>query len=224
MANSLHGKVCVVTGGASGIGRATVLALIAAGAKVVIADRTPTSGGALAAAIVAGGGEALYIATDVASKDSVEALFDGVIAGFGRLDCAFNNAGVTDTSQFTADTEDDVWDRVNGVNLKGVWLCMRREIREMLKVGGGAIVNTASVGGLVGWRGGAIYSATKHGVIGLTKSAALEYGRQGIRVNAVCPGVVDTPMGAPATQSTGVVHDILLARHPVGRFGAPEEV
>lgn len=224
MGNSLANKICVVTGGASGIGRATVLAMHAAGAKVVIADVTPTSGEALAAEINADGGDALFVTTDVAKADSVEALFDAVIARHGRIDCAFNNAGVTDTNQFTADSTEDVWERVNAVNLKGVWLCMRREIQEMQKTGGGSIVNTASVAGLVGWRGGAIYSATKHGVIGLTKSAALEYGRQGVRVNAVCPGVIDTPMGAPATQTNGAVHDILLARHPVGRFGAPQEV
>ncbi|MEX2481889.1 MAG: SDR family oxidoreductase [Gammaproteobacteria bacterium] len=224
MTQSLTDKIAVVTGGASGIGRATVLALVAAGARVAIADRATNLGQALADEIDAGGGEALFVETDVAAAASVEALFDAVIARWGRLDCAFNNAGVADAGKFTIDASEEDWDRVNAINLKGVWLCMRREIREMLKTGGGAVVNTASVAGLVGWRGSATYSASKHGVIGLTKSAALEYARQGVRVNAVCPGVIDTPMGAPATQSQGAVHDTLLARHPIGRFGMPEEV
>lgn len=224
MTQSLTDKIAVVTGGASGIGRATVLALVAAGARVAIADRATNLGQALADEIDAGGGEALFVETDVAAAASVEALFDAVIARWGRLDCAFNNAGVADAGKFTIDASEEDWDRVNAINLKGVWLCMRREIREMLKTGGGAVVNTASVAGLVGWRGSATYSASKHGVIGLTKSAALEYARQGVRVNAVCPGVIDTPMGAPVTQSQGAVHDTLLARHPIGRFGMPEEV
>ena len=224
MTQTLIGKTAVVTGGASGIGRATVLALVGAGARVAIADRSAALGAALADEITTGGGEVCFVETDVASSTSVDALFDAVLARWGRLDCAFNNAGVADAGRFTVDATEEDWDRVNAINLKGVWLCMRREIRDMLKTGGGAVVNTASVAGLVGWRGSATYSATKHGVIGLTKSAALEYAKQGVRVNAVCPGVIDTPMGAPATQSQGAVHDALLARHPVGRFGAPEEV
>lgn len=217
-------KVAVVTGGGSGIGHATVLAMAAAGARIAIADVSVAAGSALAEHIVAQGGEAFFQPTDVADVASVEALFDAVVQRWGRLDCAFNNAGVADAGRPLAETTEADWDRVNGINLKGVWACMRREIREMLRTGGGAIVNTASVAGLVGWKGSAPYAATKHGVIGLTESAAVEYAKQGIRVNAVCPGVIDTPMGAPATRSTGSVHDTLLARHPAGRFGTPEEV
>ena len=217
-------KVAVVTGGGSGIGRATVLAMAAAGARIAIADVSVEAGSALAAEVVARGGEAFFQHTDVAEAASVEALFDAVVQRWGRLDCAFNNAGVADAGRPLAETTEADWDRVNGINLKGVWLCMRREIREMLRSGGGAIVNTASVAGLVGWKGSAPYAATKHGVIGLTESAAVEYAKQAIRVNAVCPGVIDTPMGAPATRTTGAVHDALLARHPAGRFGTPEEV
>lgn len=224
MTQELNDKTAVVTGGASGIGRATVLALAAAGARVAIADRAVAAGQALAEEITAGGGEALFVETDVAAAASVDALFDAVLTRWGRLDCAFNNAGVADAGKFTIDASEEDFDRVNAINLKGVWLCMRREIRAMLESGGGAVVNTASVAGLVGWRGSATYSASKHGVIGLTKSAALEYAKQGVRVNAVCPGVIDTPMGAPATQSQGAVHDALLARHPIGRFGRAEEV
>jgi NAD(P)-dependent dehydrogenase (short-subunit alcohol dehydrogenase family) len=224
MTRQLEDKVAVVTGGASGIGRATVLAMSAAGARIAIADITTASGEGLAAEVTASGGEAFFMATNVASSASIEALFDAVIARWGRLDCAFNNAGVAGQGNFTIDTTEADWDRTHNINLKGVWLCLRREITDMLKTGGGAIVNTASVAGLVGWRGGAIYSASKHGVVGLTKSAALEYARHGVRVNAVCPGVIDTPMGAPATQTSGVVHDKLLARHPAGRFGDATEV
>jgi NAD(P)-dependent dehydrogenase (short-subunit alcohol dehydrogenase family) len=224
MAHSLTGKAIVVTGGASGIGRATVLAMTALGARVAIADITPAAGTALATEISTNGGEAVFIETDVASSASIEHLFDTVMQRWGRLDCAFNNAGVADEGKFTIDSTEADWDRTHNINLKGVWLCMRREIAEMVKTGGGTIVNTASVAGLVGWRGAGAYAASKHGVVGLTKTAALEYARQGVRVNAVCPGVIDTPMGAPATQSAGTVHDLLLAKHPAGRFGTPNEV
>ncbi|MGE0486381.1 MAG: SDR family oxidoreductase [Gammaproteobacteria bacterium] len=225
MGIELTGKVAVVTGGASGIGRATTLAMSAAGARVAIADLGEAAGTALVQEIEHAGGEAMFVTTDVANAAAVDALFDAVKARWGRLDCAFNNAGVADSSTNLADTSEDEWDRVNNINLKGVWLCLRREIRDFLAQGtGGAIVNTASVAGLVGWKSSSIYTATKHGVVGLTRGAALDYARQGIRINAVCPGVIDTPMGAPATQSTGRVHDLLLARHPVGRFGLAEEV
>ena len=224
MGVTLQDKVAVVTGGASGIGRATVLAMSGAGARVAIADVTPAAGAQLVEQITGQGGEAMYVDTDVTRASAVDALFDAVLARWGRIDCAFNNAGVSDEPLFTIDASEENFDRVSAVNLKGVWLCMRRELKEMVRTGGGSIVNTASVAGLVGWRGAAAYSASKHGVIGLTKSAALEYARNGVRVNAVCPGVIDTPMGASATQSVGKVHDMMLAKHPQGRFGEPEEV
>lgn len=220
----LNGKVAVVTGGASGIGRATALAMSAAGARVAVADTTADTGEALVREIESRGGEAMFVRTHVTSASAVDALFDAVAARWGRLDCAFNNAGVACENALAAEATEADFDRVMGVNVKGVWLCLRRELRAMLESGGGAIVNTASVAGLVGWRTAASYVASKHAVVGLTKTAALDYARQGIRVNAVCPGVIDTPMAAPATRSEGRVHDTLLARHPVGRFGHADEV
>lgn len=220
----LKDKVAVITGGASGIGRATALAMSAAGARIAIADLTPDSGEALAQEIRDADREATFIETDVVSASSVDALFDAVLARWGRVDCAFNNAGVACENALTGDATEADFDRVMGVNVKGVWLCLRRELKEMAKAGAGAIVNTASVAGLVGWRTAGSYAASKHAVVGLTKTAALDYARTGIRVNAVCPGVIDTPMAAPATQTEGRVHDALLARHPAGRFGRPEEV
>lgn len=220
----LEDKVAVITGGASGIGRATVEAFAAEGARVVIADRDEAAGQAVAAAAEDGGAEALFVATDVQSGASVDALFDSVLARWGRIDCAFNNAGIACRNALVGEAEEDDFDRVMDINVKGVWRCLRRECAEMVKTGGGAIVNTASVAGLVGWRTAASYTASKHAVIGLTRSAALDYARRGIRVNAICPGVIDTPMGAPATRTEGKVHDALLARHPVARFGEPGEV
>lgn len=225
MAGDFSGRVAVVTGGASGIGRATAMALASAGARVAVADLTGGDGDAVVQDIEAGGGEALFVATDVTVQEQIDGLFDTVLQRWGRLDCAFNNAGIAAASELLGDASDDDFDRVMDINVGGVWRCMRRELNEMMRLGnGGAIVNTASVAGLVGWRRAASYSASKHAVIGLTRSAALDYGRHGIRVNAVCPGVIDTPMGAPATRSEGRVHDLMLAKHPVGRFGQPEEV
>lgn len=224
MSKVLEKKVALVTGGASGIGRATVLAMVEAGASVAIADVSVAAGETLSGDINAAGGDTIFVHTDVADGASIDALFEMIDARWQRLDCAFNNAGVADESRFVMDATEADWDRTHNINLKGVWLCMRHEIRQMLAGKGGAIVNTASVAGLVGWRGSATYSASKHGVVGLTKSAALEYTKRGVRINAVCPGVIDTPMGAPATQTEGAVHDTLLARHPAGRFGHPEEV
>ncbi|MEM7541214.1 MAG: glucose 1-dehydrogenase [Pseudomonadota bacterium] len=224
MSGELEGKVAVVTGGASGIGKATVEAMSRAGAKVAIGDVSTAAGAELAATIETNGGEALFMETDVVSASSVDGLFDAVMARWGRVDCAFNNAGVEGEFKFTIEASESDWDRTIAINLKGVWLCMRREITEMVKTGGGTIVNTASVAGLVGWRGAGAYCATKHGVNGLTKSAALEYARQGVRVNSVCPGVIDTPMASRVTQVTGSAQDKILAKHPQGRFGDPKEV
>jgi NAD(P)-dependent dehydrogenase (short-subunit alcohol dehydrogenase family) len=223
MEKLLIDKVAVVTGGASGIGRATALAMADEGARVFICD-VSDAGQQLADEIIGTGGEAAFRRANVASATEVAALFDQVIERYGRVDCAFNNAGIAGDDRFMADTADAEWERMIGINLTGVWLCMRREIQEMLPRGGGTIVNTASVAGLVGWRGGAAYSATKHAVIGLTKSASLEYARQNIRVNAVCPGVIDTPMAAGLQRDTSGLRERLLRKHPAGRFGEAREI
>jgi len=220
----LNGKIAVVTGGGSGIGRASALALAGEGATVVVCDRNEQAGRETCDAVAAAGGEATCVPMDVAVAESVNAGFDHIVATFGRIDCAFNNAGVAGDDRFIADTTDDEWQRITGINLTGVWLCLRREIQEMLPRGGGTIVNTASVAGLVGWRGGAAYSATKHAVVGLTRSAALEYARHDIRVNAVCPGVIETPMAAGLENDTSGLRERLLRKHPQGRFGQAEEI
>lgn len=224
MEKLLIDKIAVVTGGASGIGRATCLAMAVEGATVIVCDRDASNAVAVATEINDSGGAASHLEMDVASADSVKLGFDNIIESHGRIDCAFNNAGVAGDDRFLADTNDQEWDRVLGINLSGVWYCLRREIQEMLPRGGGTIVNTASVAGLVGWRGGAAYSATKHAVIGLTRSAALEYARKDIRVNAVCPGVIETPMAAALQADTSGLRERLLLKHPQGRFGRAQEI
>ena len=224
MDKRLENKVALVTGGASGIGHATAIAMAEEGATVVVCDRDAAQGGAVAAALCADGARATFHEMDVADAGSVATAFDAIMAQHGRIDCAFNNAGVAGDDRFIADTSDAEWERVTSINLTGVWLCLRREIQEMLPRGGGSIVNTASVAGLVGWRGGAAYAATKHAVVGLTRSAALEYARQNIRVNAVCPGVIDTPMAAGLQQDTSGLRERLLRKHPQGRFGQAAEI
>jgi len=214
----LEGKIALVTGGSSGMGRTTALAFAREGAKVVIADVQVEGGEETVQTIDDTGGEAIFFKTDVSRRDEVEALINRVVETYGRLDCAFNNAGIEETSLLpTAESTEENWDRVIGTNLKGVWLCMKYELAQMVKQGSGAIVNTASVGGLVGFEGIGAYVASKHGVIGLTKTAALEYATAGIRVNAVCPGVIRTPMLADAEA-------LLAPLEPMGRIGLPEEI
>ncbi len=220
----LTDRIALVTGGASGIGRACAFALAEEGACVAVCDRDEDLGRAVVDEVKSLGGDAMFSATDVASVISVNSSVDEIMARYGRIDCAFNNAGVAGDDRFIADTTDDEWNKIIGINLTGVWSFLRREIQEMLPRGGGAIVNTASVAGLVGWRGGAAYSATKHAVVGLTKSAALEYARHNIRVNAVCPGVIETPMAATLQNDTGGLRERLLRKHPQGRFGQAEEI
>ena len=224
MTPELEGKVGLVTGGTSGIGRETAVLFAKAGAKVVVAGRRERDGEETVEMVRAAGGEGLFVKTDVSKASEVEALIQTTVERFGRLDVAFNNAGIEGVwVPITRQSEED-WDRTIEINLKGIWLCLKYEIRQMLKQGGGgAIVNMASIMGLIGSAGTGAYSASKHGVIGLTKTAALENARSGIRINAVCPGAVEAPMaervfGAPK------VHKYVLGCHPIGRFGRPAEI
>jgi NAD(P)-dependent dehydrogenase (short-subunit alcohol dehydrogenase family) len=223
LAGLLNGKVALVTGAGSGIGRASALAFARAGARVVVADVTVDGGEETVKSIKDGGGEATFVATDVAKADEVQHMVRHTVETYGRLDYAHNNAGVGGGGGWTHECAEDVWARVIGVNLTGTWLCMKYEIGQMLAQGGGAIVNTASIAGLVGGAGSA-YVASKHGVVGLTKNAALEYARQGIRINAVCPGTIDTPMARAAFARVPGLEERLRADEPIGRFGTPDEV
>ncbi|WP_310338343.1 SDR family oxidoreductase [Rhodoferax saidenbachensis] len=217
-------KVVLVTGGGGGIGRASALAFARAGAKVAVTDRDAQAGQETAAQVQALGQEAIFIQADVIQATQVQAMVAQVVAHFGRLDCAFNNAGIEEEHMRLADCEEATFDRIMGVNVKGVWLCMKYQIAQMLTQGGGAIVNTASVAGLIGAPKMSAYSASKHAVIGLTKSAAVEYGRKGIRVNAVCPGVIRTVMFERAMQADPKQAGTVAGAHPMGRIGEADEV
>jgi NAD(P)-dependent dehydrogenase (short-subunit alcohol dehydrogenase family) len=216
------GRVALVTGAAAGIGRASALAFAAAGAAVVVADVDDAGGAETVELARAAGGDARFVTTDVASSESVQQVVAATIDAYGRLDYAHNNAGVAAEQHDVAELPEAEWDRVQGVMLRGVFLCMKYEIPHLLETGG-AIVNTASGAGLVGYPGQSPYVSSKHGVLGLTKSAALEYGHRGVRVNAVCPGTVLTPMVEAATQVPGL-EEQLVALHPIGRIGTPDEI
>jgi len=224
MAGRLQGKVALVTGGGSGIGRASALTFAREGAKVVISDIVVAGGEETVRMVKAVGGEATFVKADVSKAAEVEALMKKVVETYGRLDCAFNNAGIEGEIKPTAECSEENWDRTLAVNLKGVWLCMKYEVPVMLKQGGGAIVNTSSVAGLVGFQGLPAYVASKHGVAGLTKTAALEYAKSGIRVNAVCPGVINTPMGERLFSGQPHWGEAVQAMEPVARMGKPEEI
>lgn len=224
MDDSLQNKVVLVTGGASGIGRVTALALAQAGAKVAIADVNAAAGEEIAQLIRERQSEALFVPTDVGDAAAVQALIQTIVATYGRLDCAFNNAGIEGLPTRTADASEDDFDQIMRVNVKGVWLCMKYELQQMVAQGGGVIVNTASVAGLVGAHSLPIYSASKHAVVGLTKSAAVEYARKGVRVNAVCPTVIRTPMVERGLAALPQFMDVVKQSIPMRRIGEPEEV
>jgi len=231
MPGLLDGKSALVTGGGGGIGRAAALAMAREGARVAVADFAAEMAAETVAMVNAAGGQAITLTGDVTRAEDVKAMLDDTILAYGRLDCAFNNAGVAGyqvgaVGKKTADWSEESFDRMVEVNLKGVWLCLRAEIRQMLAQGtmgqgGGAIVNTASVAGLLGLPTSCAYVAAKHGVIGLTKTAAIEYAGDKIRVNAVCPGYIKTKMTEEVMQRRG---DAILARTPFHRMGEPEEI
>ena len=216
------GKVVMITGASSGIGRAAALAFGRQGAKICIGDVSAGTGETVEL-IKKEGGEALFVKTDVTQASSVEALVRATVDAFGALDCAFNNSGILPPTKPLAETEDSDFDKVIAVDLKGVFLCMKYEIRHMLKAGGGAIVNTASVAGVVGDPGMSPYVAAKHGVIGLTKAAAVDYATKGIRVNAVAPGLVDTPMTA-GWLNDPAYRQMVVGNSLLGRPARPEEI
>jgi NAD(P)-dependent dehydrogenase (short-subunit alcohol dehydrogenase family) len=221
---ALDGKVALVTGAAKGIGRASALAFAAEGARVVVADVDADGGAETVGRVRSTGGDATFVRADVADAHDVAAMVAAAVDTYGGLDCAHNNAGVAGGGPPLAEFRDDEWHRVLGIMLTGVYLCMKHEIPRMLERGGGAIVNTASGAGLVGFPGQAAYVAAKHGVLGLTKVAALDYGARGIRVNAVCPGTVRTPMVDAAVRAMPELEEELVRLHPAGRIGEAADV
>jgi NAD(P)-dependent dehydrogenase (short-subunit alcohol dehydrogenase family) len=221
---SFENKVALVTGAGSGMGLATAQAFAEAGAAVVLTDVNEQSIRSAAEELVGGGHRALAVRCNVADEAEVAAMVAQTVSTFGRLDAAFNNAGVMPPAVETADASGEDFDRVTAINLRGVWNCMKYELRQMREQGSGAIVNCSSIGGLIGNPGRAIYHASKHGVIGLTKSAALEYAARGIRINAVCPGTIETPMVADMLAKESVTTEDFQRDLPIGRLGRPEEI
>jgi NAD(P)-dependent dehydrogenase (short-subunit alcohol dehydrogenase family) len=220
----LAGRIALITGAAQGIGRAAASVFAAHGARLVLADVEVAGGEAAAEAIRSAGGEAVFVRADVSNAADVEALVAHAVARFGRLDCALNNAGIAGELAPLADYDEVEWDRVLATNLQGVFLCMKHEIRQMLAQRGGAIVNVASIAGLVGDAIRPAYVAAKHGVVGLTKSAALAYAKHGVRINALCPGATRTPLLEDAMRRIGVEEAQVAACKPIGRIGEPHEI
>jgi len=220
---SLTGKVAIVTGGSSGIGRASAIAFAREGAKVVIASRREEEGEETVRLVKEAGSDGFFVKTDVAKAEDVRAMVEKTVQQYGRLDYAFNNAGIEEVPTPLVDQTEETFDQIVNINIKGVWLSMKYQIPQMLKNGGGAIVNTSSVGGLIGVPGVPIYVASKHAVLGLTKSAALEYAQQGIRINAVSPGGIETEL-FDRFASDPQFREQMEAAHPVGRVGKPEEI
>jgi NAD(P)-dependent dehydrogenase (short-subunit alcohol dehydrogenase family) len=226
MAGMLNDKVALVTGGGGGIGRATALAMVREGARVAVADFDAAGARDTVAQINAQGGQAITLTGDVTRADDVRAMVQDTVTAYGRLDCAFNNAGIAPyqvdaAGKKTAEWSEESFDRMIAVNLKGVWLCMKEEIGQLLQQGGGAIVNTGSIAGLIGLPTSSAYVAAKHAVLGLTKTAAIEYAEAKIRVNAVCPGFIETRMTAGAMQRRG---EQIMAHTPLARMGQPGEI
>ena len=226
MAGMLEGKSALITGGGGDIGRATALAFAREGARVAVADLRAEAAAETVAQVNAAGGQAISLSGDTSKDADVRAMVQTVVATYGRLDCAFNNAGISGWmidagGKKTAEWPEEAFDRMIAVNLKGVWLCMRHELPQMQAQGGGAIVNTGSIAGLVGLPTSSAYVAAKHGVVGLTKTAALEYAEANIRVNAVCPGYIKTRMTDPIMELRGAA---VLAQTPLKRMGNPEEI
>jgi NAD(P)-dependent dehydrogenase (short-subunit alcohol dehydrogenase family) len=222
----LGGKVALVTGGGGGIGRATALAMVREGARVAVADFDAAAADETVTQINRDGGQAMSLSGDVTSAAAVAAMIGDTLSAYGRLDCAFNNAGIAPyqvdaSGKKTAEWAEDSFDRMIAVNLKGVWLSMKEEIRHMLQQGSGSIVNTGSIAGLIGLPTSSAYVAAKHGVLGLTKTAALEYADANIRVNAVCPGFIETRMTEDALRRRG---EVILNNTPLRRMGQPGEI
>jgi NAD(P)-dependent dehydrogenase (short-subunit alcohol dehydrogenase family) len=224
MQEEYQGKVVLVTGGSYGIGRAAAIDFARRGAKVAIADRDARRGEETLQRIKDNGGEAVFINADVSSEADVKAMIEKTVEIYGKLDCAFNNAGIHKQFISTVDFKSEDWDEMINVNLKSVWLCMKYEIPQMLKQGKGAIVNTSSAAGLVGAPSNPAYPASKHGVVGLTKCTALEFARKGIRVNCVCPGPTRTGMNEELVATSPEIVKAMDQKVPMGRIGEPEEV